>query len=154
MTERPDQPAPEPGCWIDSQHGRYMLPMICRTAEAYGWTPAEDDQKIIEAAEGGDDPEWISELVDEAELWLNENIADDIHYFGTHPDGGGFGYWIIEEAAADILKDMSGTLKDLESIRDRRRRWCQGMIEAGWTQQDLAEMLEMTQQRISQILNA
>jgi hypothetical protein len=35
--------------------------------------------------------------MENAEDWLNAEIADDEHYFGTILDGTDWGYWKVEE---------------------------------------------------------
>jgi hypothetical protein len=69
----------EAGCYIQGSWGQYAMGRLCSFAESQGWVNEysvnEDSQKDI-------DLDLLVELADEAELWLNENVAPENHSFG------------------------------------------------------------------------
>lgn len=77
--------AAEVGPYADSSRGIYIGERIQSIAADKGW-----DGGMADA-----DDEFYHAATDEAEDWLNENIADDEHVFGTN-EGGDWGYWPIE----------------------------------------------------------
>jgi hypothetical protein len=78
------------GCWIDGHHGQYTTPMMLRIAVEYGWDGLDDAEKdaMMRWLNGldfdGDEVENLMDAVDEAEAWLNENVAPDGYSFGWH----------------------------------------------------------------------
>ena len=74
------------GPYADSARGIYQGERIQQIAFDNGWTGDSSD------ANGS----YYDEATDEAEEFLNDNIADDDHYFGN-TEGGDWGYWEIEE---------------------------------------------------------
>jgi hypothetical protein len=74
------------GAYADSARGVYMGERIQQIATDEGW-----DGEFADA-----DDEYYSDATDEAEDWLNDNIADDGHFFGTSEQGD-WGYWTVED---------------------------------------------------------
>jgi hypothetical protein len=75
----------ETGCYIDGTWGQYAVGRLLSLAESYGWVNGykvnEDNQNDFgsQVSIG-----VIDELADEAEVWLNDNIA---------PAGTSFGWF-------------------------------------------------------------
>lgn len=78
---RYDAPALETGCYIDGHHGHYGSAEVILLAADLGYNTFQDITSAKEYLAGGD-VEWIMEMADDAEHWLNENIAAPEHYFG------------------------------------------------------------------------
>ncbi len=96
----------EEGCYLDGSRGIYIPYHIVCFAIDLGFNPSDKWKELVkEAQEKKEDEgeyliyhyEWIEEEVLNAEDWLNAEIADDNHYFSTHPDWGDWGYWKVEE---------------------------------------------------------
>ena len=94
------------GCIFDGSRGIYIPYNVVNFALQMGFNPSiEWKQCVKEAKEKGEDEEdylthnyeWIYEEMENAEDWLNAEIADDDHYFGTVLDGTDWGYWKVEE---------------------------------------------------------
>lgn len=64
------------GCWIDGHWGQYAVERLLSIAKDLGW--GYDIRADIEI--NGEDA--IFDLADEAEAWLNEEIAPEGHQFG------------------------------------------------------------------------
>jgi hypothetical protein len=78
------------GCWLDSARGRYIGEEVQSFATSYGWT-------LLHLSA---DDEYYCEAWDEAEAWLNENVADEHHYFGSN-ESGDWGLWPIDDDSDD-----------------------------------------------------
>ena len=96
----------EEGCIFDGLRGIYIPYHIVRFAIDLGFNPSDEWKELVkEAQEKKEDEgeyliyhyEWIEEEVLNAEDWLNAEIADEDHYFGTILDGDDWGYWKVEE---------------------------------------------------------
>lgn len=94
------------GCIFDGSRGIYIPFNIVNFAIQMGFNPSiEWKQCVKEAKEKGEDEEdylthnyeWIYEEMENAENWLNAEIADNEHYFGFYPDWSDWGYWKVEE---------------------------------------------------------
>ena len=94
------------GCIFDGSRGIYIPYHIVCFAIDLGFNPSDEwKEQVKEAQEKKEDEgeyltyhyEWIGEEVLNAEDWLNAEIADDDHYFGTILDGDDWGYWKVEE---------------------------------------------------------
>lgn len=74
------------GPYADSARGVYMGERIQQIAFDNGWNG--------ESADANDT--YYDEATDEAEDFLNDNLADEDHYFGVSEQGD-WGYWKIED---------------------------------------------------------
>ncbi len=74
------------GCWLDCSRGIYIGEEVQEYALAYGWSGPRVNS----------DGEWYHDAYDEAENYLNNNIADDNHYFGCN-ESGDWGLWPIDD---------------------------------------------------------
>lgn len=74
------------GCYIDGTHGIYAPRRLCMIAYEYGWSGGvpTDEQCRSES-------DFAMEMAEEAEAWLNENVAEDGNAFGWFD--GCFFYW-------------------------------------------------------------
>jgi len=79
------------GCLIDGHHGHYGTVALLELALAHGMpnSPDKDGIGYAEVAADyretgglGDHCEFIAECSDDAEDWLNDNIAPEGHQFG------------------------------------------------------------------------
>lgn len=88
------------GCWADGVHGVYTGCKVVMDALAYGWRSVthDDDVRVLQWARDGfadgepgavlpdTDAETLHviwyEVIDEAETFLNENVAPDGYTFG------------------------------------------------------------------------
>ncbi len=95
----------EVGSIINGALGIYIPYNVVLFAIDLGFNPSiEWKEQVKEAQEKGEDEEdyithnyeWIYEEMENAENWLNAEIADDDHYFGTILDGSEWGYWKVE----------------------------------------------------------
>jgi hypothetical protein len=96
----------EEGCIFDGARGIYISYNVVNFAIQMGFNPSiEWKQCVKEAKERGEDEEdflthnyeWIYEEMENAEDWLNAEIADEEHYFGNVIDNTDWGYWEVEE---------------------------------------------------------
>ena len=94
------------GILINGALGIYIPYNVVLFAIDYGYIPSiEWKQCVKEAKDKGEDEEdylthnyeWIYEEMENTEDWLNAEIADNEHYFGTILDGDDWGYWKVEE---------------------------------------------------------
>ena len=94
------------GSIINGALGIYIPYHIVCFAIDLGFNPSiEWKEQVKEAKEKGEDEEdylthnyeWIYEEMENAENWLNAEIADNEHYFGFYPDWCDWGYWKVEE---------------------------------------------------------
>jgi len=101
-----NKPIIEEGCIFDGARGIYIPYNVVNFAIQMGFNPSiEWKQCVKEAKEKGEDEEdylthnfvWIFDEMENAENWLNAEIADDEHYFGFQPDWGDWGYYKFEE---------------------------------------------------------
>ncbi len=106
IEEEEDIPIIEEGCIFDGARGIYISYLVVRYAIEKGFNPSDEWKEQVKLAQEkkeneGDylthNYEWIEEEVLNAEDWLNAEIADDVHYFGTILDGDDWGYWKVEE---------------------------------------------------------
>ena len=101
-----NKPIIEEGCIFDGARGIYIPYNVVNFAIQMGFNPSDEWKEQIKLAEekGENEAEylvynyeWIEEEVLNAEDWLNAEIADDKHYFGSVLDGDDWGYWKVEE---------------------------------------------------------
>ena len=94
------------GSIINGALGIYIPYNVVRYAIENGFNPSDEwKEQVKRAQEKGEDEEdylthnyeWIFDEMENAEDWLNAEIADDEHYFGTVLDGTDWGYWEVEE---------------------------------------------------------
>ena len=78
--------AKDTGPYVDNARGIYMGERVQQIATDEGW-PGE----FLDA-----DDKFYQEATDEAEEWLNSNLAEDEYYFGMS-EAGNWGYWEIED---------------------------------------------------------
>jgi len=69
----------ETGCYIQGSWGQYAMGRLCWFAEQQGW---KNEYSVNEDSQSNFDLDLLVELADEAELWLNENVAPPDHSFG------------------------------------------------------------------------
>lgn len=100
----------EPGCYVDGHNGQYGIARVISMADDYGFKGSTDEdarliQFAIHAASNwdwpddmtDDDHEFMHELADEAETFLNEKVAPESLVFGWH-DGEFFLSRVCEDA--------------------------------------------------------
>lgn len=85
------------GCWIDGHWGHYGLARLIEIANNHGYE--KDASMAADYLYNGFEPEddrfeWIHEASEEAESWMNENIAPEGYCFGWYD--GEFFLWSIE----------------------------------------------------------
>lgn len=99
------------GCWIDGHWGIYGLTRLIEIASnEYGFVISDDDAVALDVYRNGGDEfeldeelhyasEWVMDLSDDAEQWLNDTVARPGYSFGWH--SGEFFYqpisWWAEE---------------------------------------------------------
>lgn len=71
----------ETGCYIAGSWGQYAFGRLCSFAEENGW---KNEYMINEDSQKNFDLDFLIELADEAEVWLNQNVA---------PEGCSFGWF-------------------------------------------------------------
>lgn len=64
------------GCYVDSTHGIYATNRVCALAKLFGWNGLSD---YVDTSEPLD-----LEYADDAEAWLNENVASEGCVFGWY----------------------------------------------------------------------
>ena len=69
----------ETGCYIQGSWGQYAIGRLCSFAEAQGW---KNEYSVNEDSLKDFDLDFVVELADEAEAWLNEHVAPPDHSFG------------------------------------------------------------------------
>lgn len=67
------------GCYIDGHWGQYGIGRLLTVAESFGWVNANN---VNEDNQNDFDLEFVVDLADEAENWLNDNIAPSDASFG------------------------------------------------------------------------
>lgn len=65
--------AADAGCWVDGHWGQYGSLKVIQIAQEFGLWPDETFDN---------ENEFIHEIADEAEQWMNDNVAPDGHSFG------------------------------------------------------------------------
>lgn len=66
------------GCWIDGQWGHYAPVRLVTIAKDSGFRVTHEEQRAIDAyLNGADESEMITYLADQAEAWMNENVAPE-----------------------------------------------------------------------------
>lgn len=85
------------GCVFDGHHGQYIYSMIVELAINEGWPEESYDKTWWDGLTDKGASEEMIEAAEEAEEWLNENIAEDGHHYGWN-DGEYF-YWTDEHWA-------------------------------------------------------
>ena len=94
------------GCIFDGSRGIYIPYNVFNFAIDLGFNPSDEwKEQVKRAQEKGEDEEdylthnyeWIFDEMENAEDWLNAEIADDEHYFGNVIDNTDWGYWKVEE---------------------------------------------------------
>lgn len=73
--------AADAGCWVDGHWGWQGSLRVIQLAHEFGWTEYTDPVHP--------DDEYVHEIADQAEEWMNNNVAPDGHSFGWF-DGGWF----------------------------------------------------------------
>ncbi len=101
-----NKPIIEEGCIFDGARGIYIPYNVVCFAIDLGFNPSDEwKDQVKRAQEKGEDEEdwithnyeWIFDEMENAENWLNAEIADEEHYFGTILDGSDWGYWKVED---------------------------------------------------------
>jgi hypothetical protein len=96
----------EVGSIINGALGIYIPYNVVLFAIDLGFNPSNEWKQCVEKAKEKEEDEedylthnyeWIIDEMENAEDWLNAEIADDDHYFGTILDGDDWGYWKVEE---------------------------------------------------------
>lgn len=96
-----DNPAPRPGCYIDSHNGHYSYPAVIRLAIGYGYEADEEMVNLLarydrDSHEADYPFEQVIEESDTAIDWLNEHVPLDGHVWEWFD--GDFGlYQMVEE---------------------------------------------------------
>lgn len=76
------------GCWIEGSRGWTAIARLAEIAWQLGFPMDSEDSKRWDAyMAGSDDPglrEAMTDLADEAEAWLNANVAPERYAFGWH----------------------------------------------------------------------
>ena len=94
------------GSIINSALGIYIPYNVVLFAIELGFNPSDEWKERVKLAEENDEDEedylthnyeWIIDEMENAEDWLNAEIADEDHYFGFHPDWCDWGYYKFEE---------------------------------------------------------
>jgi hypothetical protein len=75
---------PVAGCWIDGTWGWRGIIRVIEIAEEHGMTLTEQQRSVVNDADRDGVYEEIVGLADEAEEWLNEQIAPEGWSFGWH----------------------------------------------------------------------
>ncbi len=83
--------ANDAGCWLDGARGQYIGEEVQNIAANCGWKG-----ETLSA-----DQEWYCEAWDEAEQYLNGNVAPKGFFFGTTSWGGDWGLWSVDEDEVD-----------------------------------------------------
>ena len=90
------------GCWVDGSWGHYGPARLIQIALGHGWKD-EDAQFLQEIYFGSngmyEDCERIYDAADDAERWLNENVAPEDYSFGWYD--GEFFLWNNEDWEAE-----------------------------------------------------
>ena len=94
----------EVGVIFECQLGIYIGEAVQSLANTYGWRFSPQFSMVMkDDIDLGD--ESYTWAWDEAEEYLNTNVAEDNHYFGSHPMAGCgcWGYWEIIDEGEDGL---------------------------------------------------
>ena len=87
---------PETGCWIDGHWGHYGITRLIEIAGEYGFPRSQHDKVAIAAyVNDGEMEDEVIAIADDAEWWLNDQVAPDGWAFGWHD--GEFFLWPIED---------------------------------------------------------
>lgn len=90
------QPELEPGCYVDGHWGRYGTGRVIELAVDFGWDDEEARELLYHAPTSPPDFDDASyDISQDAELWLNENVAPEGFSFGWYD--GEFFLWSDEE---------------------------------------------------------
>lgn len=87
---------PATGCWIDDRWGQYGVTRLIEIAKDYGFVTYDDDEAAIYAFKHGEDEFWFENSIhfatdwilmqgglgDDAEDWLDVNVAQEGYMFG------------------------------------------------------------------------
>jgi len=96
----------EVGSIINGALGIYIPYNVVLFAIDLGFNPSIEWKEQVKLAQEKEEEEeeylthnyeWIIDEMENAENWLNAEIADDEHYFGFHFDWNDWGYWKVEE---------------------------------------------------------
>jgi hypothetical protein len=93
--------AADHGCYVGDHWGNYAIRRMIEVAKEFGFTTTKaDDQQIAIVKMGEGDPlisaiEYVDELADRAQSWLNEHIAPEDTSFDWFE--GGFYLWPNEQ---------------------------------------------------------
>jgi hypothetical protein len=82
----------ERGCYIEGSWGQYAFGRLCVLAESFGW---KNEYMITESSINDFDLDFLIEIADNAEQWLNDNAAPKDHSFGWFD--GEFYLWPDQE---------------------------------------------------------
>lgn len=86
MTSPPPQTvnAADAGCWIEGSWGHYADQRLCQIADGLGWEIDPVSKKYVDNYPNatGEDSDIVRDLADEAEEWLNRNLAPEGYRFG------------------------------------------------------------------------
>ena len=89
----PKASAVDVGCWINGTWGHYAPTRLIEIAKENGFAVTHEEQQAINAYVDGDDGDYemITYLSDQAEAWMNQEVAPGSHAFGWHD--GEFYLW-------------------------------------------------------------
>ena len=96
----------EVGSIINGALGIYIPYNVVLFAIDLGFNPSIEWKEQVKLAQEKEEEEeeylthnykWIIDEMENAEYWLNAELADDEHYFGFHLDWNDWGYWKVEE---------------------------------------------------------
>ena len=94
------------GSIINGALGIYIPYNVVLFAIDLGFNPSIEWKEQVKLAQEKEEEEeeylthnyeWIIDEMENAEYWLNAELADDEHYFGFHLDWNDWGYWKVEE---------------------------------------------------------
>lgn len=114
------------GTWLDGARGWTISAEVIRIAWRFGMPHSDWDESIVTAYERNE--EWVTlgaygvrekidvpgaiinqgGMVDTAESWLNDHVAAEGYWFGSAPDGDGWGYWPWETEIDGYLDPAPG----------------------------------------------
>jgi hypothetical protein len=93
MTDAPPVTAANAGCWLEGSRGWTVTPAVIDIAVSYGFVLDEEAKAALDAYrdDGGmglpmdsNVPEIVHDVADEAETYLNDNVAPLGYTFGFH----------------------------------------------------------------------
>ena len=164
LVTEPDHRTIHPGCYVDSHHGSYAVPMVIRLAQQHGMALTTEDEATLTLEENGgpdnydaqpDHSEHLYSILEQAEEWLNtRSRPDDIHTWSW--EQGDYGLYLIGTGEAEDCYSITGPIHETRiaytEALTRRRRWAQAASREGFTLEQIAEHLDISRQRVAQLL--